>query len=246
MTVFEEVRAELEPLMQELGGKNHVRVSVMRAGEARAWKAEDLVYDSTTDPGETLALFPQLTMLDEFRILSGQKPVWLDEAIRQTGGELVSVSPNLRTTRGIDYVADALGGTRAGTIATNIAMSNCTGTLAAGDTSATTGAAGTGINWGTANATDAAAANTRGEYTALGLARALATYAHTATVASYTMAKTFTATAAITAVQTCGLFNSLTQGAADSATSALFVENNFTATTLANGDAITITWTVNI
>lgn len=246
MTVFDEVRAELEPLMQELGSKNHVRVSVTRAGNARRWNAEQLVHDSTVDPGDTLALFPQLTMLDELRILAGKKPLWLDEAIRQTGGELVSVTPNLRTTRGIDYVADALGGTRAGTIATNIAMSNCTGTLAASDTSATTGAAGTGINWGTANATDAAAANTRGEYTALGLARALAAYAHTATVASYTMAKTFTATSAITSVQTCGLFNSLTQGAADSATSALFVENNFTATTLATNDAVTITWTINI
>jgi hypothetical protein len=248
MTVFEEVRAELEPLMQELGSKNHVRVSVTRPSEPKAWgwNPTDLVYDSTVDQGDTLALVPQLTMLDELRMLAGRKPMWLDEALRQTGGELVSVTPNLRTTRGIDYAAAQLGGSASTTIATNIAMSNCTGTLAASDTSATTGAAGTGINWGTANATDAAAANTRGEYTALGLARAAATPAHTPTVASYTMAKTFTATSAITAVQTCGLFNSLTQGAADSATSALFVENNFTATTLANGDAITITWTINL
>lgn len=252
-----EVHAAIQPLMDEIGHKNRVRVTIHRAlpgGEGRAWRwsAGDLVHDSHTDaaPGgassSTLALLPQLVMLDELMRLNGKRPKFLDEAMRLTGGEVVSVTPNLRPTIGIDYVADQLGGAHTGTIATNIALSNCTGTLDAADTSARTGAAGTGINWGTANATDAAAANTRGEYTALGLARAAATYAHTNGTANYTMAKTFTATSAITAVQTCGLFNSLTQGAASGLTSALFVENNFTATSLAVNDQLTITWTVNI
>lgn len=254
---IEQVRAELSDLMDEIGSKNHVRVTVHRAlpvGQGRrwAWDAGELVSNivglGSKGEGETLALLPMLTMVDHYRLLAGKKAMFLAEAMRRTGGELRSVTPNLRPTIGIDYTASALGdssGSRAA-VAQYIALSNSTGTLDAADTSARTGASGTGINWGTANATDAAAANTRGEYTALGMARALATYAHTNGTANYTMAKTFTATSAITSVQVCGLFNNATQGVASSLTSALFVENNFTATTLATNDQLTITWTISI
>lgn len=244
-----EVHDAIRPLMDEIGSKNQVRVVVHRAtekGKRWNWSAGDLVHDNQTDPGNTLALLPQLVMMDHVRMLAGLKPRFVDQAVRMTGGEVRSVTPNLRTTIGIDYTADALGGVRSGTIATYIALSNCTGTPAASDTTATTGASGTGINWGTANATDAAAGTGRGEYTALGLARAIASYAHTATVANYTMTKTFTATSAITAVQACGLANTVTQGSASSLTSALFVENIFTPTSLAVNDQLTITWTVSI
>lgn len=255
-TVLDQIHAELADLKGEIGEKNHVMVHVNRydpKGRRFHWTPDDLVYDSRVDVTEksgadTMVLLPMLAMVDKLRLLAGRPSVFLAEALRRTGGELVSVTPNLRPTIGIDYTASALGdasGSRAA-VAQYIALSNSTGTLDAADTSARTGAAGTGINWGTANATDAAAANTRGEYTALGLARAIATYAHTGAATNYTMTKTFTATSAITAVQVCGLFNSATQGAASSLTSALFVENNFTATTLATNDQLTITWTITI
>lgn len=254
--LLHEISAELANLRSEIGEKNHVMVHVNRfdpKGKRWHWTPEDVVYNSKTDLTakdglDTMALLPMFTMMDKLRLLAGKPALWLPEALRVTGGELVSVTPNLRPTIGIDYTASALGdasGSRAA-VAQYIALSNSTGTLDAADTSARTGAAGTGINWGTANATDAAAANSRGEYTALGLARAIATYAHTAAATNYTMTKTFTATSAITAVQVCGLFNSATQGAASSLTSALFVENNFTATTLATNDQLTITWTITI
>jgi hypothetical protein len=241
-----EMLSELKPLMQEVGEKNHVQVIVVRADEGgKRWGSikPELVHDSHTDKGASMAFLPMLARVDRLRMLAGKKPRFLDEAIRLTGGELVSVTENLRTTVGIDYVASALGdssGSRAA-VAQYIALSNCTGTPAAGDTSATTGASGTGINWGTANATDAAAATSRGEYTALGLARALATYAHTGSATNYTMTKQFTASSTITAVQACGLFNNSSQGAGT-----LFVENTFTATSLATNDQLTITWTINI
>lgn len=252
-----QVSEELRDLREEAGAKNHVQVWVHRAlpkGQGRTWEwsrgdlVSNIVGLGSKGEGQSLPLLPMLAMHDRLSVLAGKKPMFLKEAVRRTGGEFVSVTYNLRTTIGIDYASSAIGdssGSRAA-IAQYIALSNSTGTLATSDTSATTGAAGTGINWGTANATDAAAANTRGEYTALGLARALAAYAHTASTASYTMSKTFTASATITAVQTCGLFNTVTQGQASSLTSALFVENNFTATSLANGDQLTITWTINI
>lgn len=248
----EQLDAAVRPLLDEIGSKNRVRVSVHRAlpeGQGREWKwsESDLVHDSLTDaaPGgarsSTLALLPQLVMYDEVLRLHGKKPTFLREAMRLTGGELLSVTPNLRVTAGIDYVALQLGGSATTTIAQFIALSNSTGTLDVADVATRTGAAGTGINWGTANATDAAAGTGRGEYTALGLARASATPAHTNGVTSYTMTKTFTASSAITAVQVCGLFTAGTQN-----TGTLFVENNFTATSLAINDQLTITWTINI
>jgi hypothetical protein len=238
-------------LLLELGARNHVRVKVNRArtlGRRTINDRSEVVYDSLVDRGVVFAHKYQAALVDGLRMISGLDPLWVPEAVRASGAEFVGCTPNLRTNIGIDYTASALGdasGSRAA-VAQYIALSNCTGTTAATDTTATTGASGTGINWGTANATDAAAGTGRGEYTALGMQRAAGTYAHTATVTSYSLAKTFTATSAITNVQACALTNNATQGVASSLTSALYLENTFTATTLANADQLTLTWTVNI
>jgi hypothetical protein len=249
-SVVEQIHAELGDLIGEIGQKNRVRVTVHRAlpkgqGRTWAWSRGEVVSDITgvgkSSEGEMLPLLPHLVMMDELRMLVGKRPQFLPEAMRRTGGEFISVTPNLRTTVGIDYVASALGdssGSRAA-VAQYIALTNNTSAPAVGDTSATTTAGS--LDWGTASATDAAASNSRGEYTALGVARALAAYAHTGGTANYTMSKTFTATGTVTALQACGLFNNSAQAAGT-----LFVENTFTATSLATNDQLTIQWTVSI
>lgn len=234
MTVLEELTRECAPLLASLGEKNNVRVVVHRHGEPRSWSAGELVGEGTA-----VAHLPELVRMDSLRVMAGKPAMWLDEAVRLTGGHLVGVTPNLRTTVGIDYVSVQLGGTPSVTSAKYIAVSNNTNAANAANTATNTTA--TRICWGTANATDAAPSTTRGEYTALGMARAAATYAHTTSVTSYTQTLTFTASSAITSVQACGLFDNATQN-----NGTLFLENTYTATSLANGDALTITWTVNI
>ena len=76
-------------------------------------------------------------------------------------------------------------------------MSNNTNAPAAANTTSNTTA--TRICWGTDTTTDAAASTSRGEYSVLGFARALATYAHTGSGTTlYTQTVTFTATGAAT------------------------------------------------
>jgi hypothetical protein len=241
-----EIMADAEDVFEELAGKNRVRVVVHRdvpAGRTWEWSKSDLVHDSWTDKGEvTLSLLPQVVMLDELRVLAGRKPKYVDAVIRRTGGEFRSVTRNLRVNTGIDYVSSALGdssGSRAA-VAQYIALTSSTGTPAATDITSTT--SGTGFYWGTNQTTDVVTA-AAGEINFGGLARALAAYAHTAGSAStlYTMSKTFTASAALTSVRGCGLFNSATNQAGT-----LFVENTFTSTSLATNDQLTIQWTINI
>lgn len=239
MTLLEELSRECAPLLAEIGAKNHVRVILHRPrvlGKRWSWDAGELVGD-----GIGYSLLPDLVRMDSVRMLAGRKPMFLAEAMRVTGGELRSVTPNLRTTVGIDYLASSLGdasGSRAA-VAQYIALTNNTSAPALADTATTTTAGS--LDWGTAQATDGAASNSRGEYTALGVARAAAVYAHTTGVTSYTQTKQFTATGTCTNLQACGLFNSPTQGAGT-----LFVENTFTATSLTNGLQLTIAWTINI
>jgi hypothetical protein len=84
------------------------------------------------------------------------------------------------------------------------------------------------------------------------MGRAAATYAHTVTgpgsaTLSYTLSKTFTATAAVTSVQLAGLFGGsgkASQGGTDAA-NMLVLETAFTAQTLATSDQLVLTWTVN-
>ncbi len=77
------------------------------------------------------------------------------------------------------------------------------------------------------------------EITTGGLARALATFAHTGGTTTYTLSKTFAATATHTAVHKAGNFTALTTAAAGT----LVADTNLNAdATLANGDSLAITW----
>lgn len=217
----------ISDLVEEVAAKNHLTI-VHYHGE----RSDELDVRSVN-------LSPMLHQADRVRMLLGKKALYLPEAYRRLGGDLVGVFPNLRTSVGIDYAAVQLGGTASTTVAKNIGISNNTNAAAAANTSTNT--TNTRICWGTAQATDGAASTSRGEYTALGLARAAATYAHTTSVASFSQTITFTASSAITSAQAAGLFDALTQN-----TGTLYVESVFTPTTLANTDQLSIAWTINI
>lgn len=134
-----------------------------------------------------------------------------DGNLKQTG-----ISTNLRTTVGADWQADVMGNSTQPVSARWIALTVNTGAPAAGDTTLT------------------------GEITTGGLARAVGTYAHTASTASYTITLTFTASATHTAVHKAGLFTAITGGI-------LVFETNLSSdVSLVSGDTLTITWTVNI
>lgn len=78
------------------------------------------------------------------------------------------------------------------------------------------------------------------EITTNGLARALATFAHTGGTTTYTLSKTFTASGTHTNVHKAGLFTAETAAAGG----ILVADTNLNAdATLASGDAIAITWT---
>ena len=158
-----------------------------------------------------------ITKLDELRMLAGLQPHYLREFLRLGGGELVDVTANLRTTIGIDYVADSLGSrTVAGTaVAKYMALSENATAPATGDTTLTA------------------------EITTAGLQRVAASYAHTTGAASYSLSNTFTATGTFSAVQKEGLFTASSAGN-------LFVENTFTATALVSGDQLTVAHTINV
>ena len=130
---------------------------------------------------------------------------------------------NLRTTAGGDWQAAQMGGTPVA-VASYIGLASDSsnsgaGTVAAGDT--TIASSGTGST----------------EITTNGLARAVATYAHTASTAAYTMTKVFSATGT-QASNKAGLFNASSAGT-------MSFENLYTAVTCNNGDTLTVTWTIN-
>jgi hypothetical protein len=87
---------------------------------------------------------------------------------------------------------------------------------------------------GSPAATDTAVAS---EITANGLARANGTASHTTNATSYTVAYTFTATGTQSA-QKAGLLNAASSGT-------LCFENTFTQVSLASGDTLAISWTIN-
>ena len=118
---------------------------------------------------------------------------------------------NLRTNAGINWqYGQMAGGTAA--VCTYIALSNSGATPAATDTALAS------------------------EITTNGLARALATPAHTSNATSYTLAYTFTA-AGTQAAQNVGMFNASSSGT-------LCFENTFTQASLAANDTLTVTWTI--
>jgi len=227
---------EIQDLIDEVGDKNHLLVTVHRGKKVNNRLRLDR---GTALESSSVPTIPGLHLYDRLRMLKGKKPICLKEAFRRFDGDLVGAFPNLRTTVGIDYVSAQLGGSASTTVAKYIALSNNTNAASAANTSSNT--TNTRICWGTANATDAAASTSRGEYTALGLARAAATYAHTTSNTFYTQTLTDTASSTITAVQAAGLLDNASQGSGT-----LYLESVFTPTSMVNTDQITIAWTVNI
>jgi hypothetical protein len=232
---------QIDDLLDEESAANHVRVIKY---EARRSRENGHIYRVKTFDEmstNTLAHLPALARKDNLRMLAGKKPVFMDEVVRRLlGGELVSVTPNLRTDVGKDFAANSLAGVQPSQ-ADWIALSNNNGGASASHTGAT-------LPWSTAEAADAAASGTRGEYTALGLARKVTTYAHTVNTTSYTLTATWTASSAITSVQLAGNFGGSTKNTQGSSatTNILFLENTFTATSLAASDQLQLTWTVNV
>lgn len=92
-------------------------------------------------------------------------------------------------------------------------------------------------------AASAASTTLTTENNANGVSRAIATYAHTGGASTYTQSKTWTATGAITAIHRAGMFTSSTLASVG----IIVFETVLNAdATLANGDQLAITWTVNI
>jgi hypothetical protein len=231
---------QIGDLLDELDGReNHVRVSVYRAKTVRGLRVVRKRVLDELNPAKAVGV-PSLVLADTVRMLRGAAPVYLAEATRRLGGELVSVTPNLRTNVGINFCAANLWGTDGGqvAIADYIAISNNNAAPASTDSSST-------APWSTAAATDAAPSGSRGEWTALGLTRKQATLAHTANATSLTASATWTASGTATSSQMAGLFggsSKTTQGAV--AGNILFLENTFTATTLNTSDQLSLTWTL--
>jgi hypothetical protein len=123
---------------------------------------------------------------------------------------------NLITNVGKDFISAQIGATTPGANGANyIALTTTAVTPAAGDTALS------------------------GEITTGGLGRAQGTYAHTAGQNTFTVSKTFTATASATNVQAAGLFTASSSGT-------MMAENTFTSVSLANNDQLTITWTITL
>jgi hypothetical protein len=224
-------------LLEEVAGKNHVRVVKYQAGRGASGVRRRRVLDELAT---STAALPALFLHDSLRALRGLRPIYAAEALRRLGGDWVGAFPNLRTTVGADYCANALGSTSQPSQADYIALSNNTNAPAAGDTSAT-------VQWATGNATDGAASATRAEWTGLGLTRKQATYAHTTSTATYTMSATWTATGTATSTQLAGLFGGAAKTSqSNGATNILFLENTFTATTLNTNDQLSLTWTITV
>lgn len=216
---LEDVRALLDDLNQDR--RNRVRVTkwaVVNQGSSTGRKLTGgdrrrRVFDEVFVPTMHLSA---LTMMDELAMLEGKPSGWMAHVLEQLGGNLVGVTPNLRTTVGIDWVADSLGKSASRpAVAEYIGLTENATAPAAGDTTLTA------------------------EIATGGLSRAIATYAHTGAATSYTLSKTYTASSAFTAVQKAGLFNAASAGT-------MPFENTFTATALAINDQLTVTWTINI
>lgn len=232
--------AKLGGLCDEISAKNHVRVVKYEARSKQfGHRYHVKTMDELSEASKLVGGLAGICYADSLRVIAGVKPIYLDEALRLLGGDLRSITVNLRTNAGADFAAAQLSGTSVA-VADYIALSNNTNAPAAGDTSAT-------VQWATGNATDGAAGAARAEWTGLGLTRKQATYAHTGGTAQYTLSATWTATGTSTASQLAGLFGGAGKTAqANSGTNILVLENTFTATSLATSDQLSLTWTVNV
>jgi hypothetical protein len=229
---------EVQDLLDEVGEKNVVTVV---KHEFIKSNGRISYIDHDMGDGVQTASVRGLAKYDSLRMLSGKKPIYLEEAFRRrSGGELMSVGSNLRTNIGIDFVSDTLGGVQK-LMADWIALSNNTSAANATHSSSS-------IPWSSNQNADVAAGATTGEFTVLGVARKLANYAHTPSVANYTQAATWTSTGTTTSLQIAGLFGGTAKTAfnATNAQNVAFVESVFTATSLVTNDQLTLTWTINI
>lgn len=233
-------RDPIAALLEEVGSRNLVRV--MKFESVRPVKGARPMRRQIEVPSlDIQAMLPSLFAHDTLRKLAGKEPIYGKEALRLMGGEFVAAGFNLRTNVGADFVYNNLSGTSVA-VADTMALSNNTLAVNATDTETT-------LPWSTAQATDAAAAGTTGEWTALGMARKVATTnSHSAGATTYTLAATWTASSTVTATSKIGLFAGSTKATAQSSatTNILVLANTFTATTLANGDQLTVTWTITI
>jgi hypothetical protein len=145
--------------------------------------------------------------------------------IRADGTVSKHLGYNTRVASGALWQADVMG-SAAGTPANYIALSSNVLTTANGDTTLS-GEISSGTNAGLARAL-----GTFQNYTA-------PTVSGGGGAASYQITKTFTSTASST-VNSAGMFNASSGGS-------LFVEANLSpAATLANGDQLVLTWSINI
>jgi hypothetical protein len=140
---------------------------------------------------------------------------------------------NMITNVGKDFIAAELGGTATTNKATFIGLSTNSKATAVTDTCISTTDGGT----------------TSAEITTNGLARASGAYSHTANTDNWTISNTFTATGTHTGVQRAGLFTAAVGGAdtcsgGDDGT--MVAGNSFSSVNLANGDQLTITWTIDL
>lgn len=226
-------------LLAEMGDRNLVRV--MKYEAHRPDPHGPIVHREIEVPSlDVQALLPSLFAYDTLRKLHGEQPKYVEEALRLYGAQFVDAGFNLRTNVGADFVYNNLSGTSVA-VADTLALSNNNLAAAATDTSAT-------LPWSTAQAADAAISGTTGEWTALGLTRKVATTnSHSAGATTYTLAATWTASATVTGTSKIGLFAGAAKASQSSgATNILVLVNTFTATTLANGDQLTVTWTITI
>jgi hypothetical protein len=141
-------------------------------------------------------------------------PHWVHVVARHADGKIfLDVwGHNLRVNSGINWQYNQMAGTTAAAC-TYIALSNASITP---------------------NATDTSLAS---EITSNGLARALATPAHTSNATSYTLSNTFTATGT-QAAQAAAILNASSSGT-------MCFENTFTQASLVSGDTLTVTWTIS-
>jgi hypothetical protein len=166
------------------------------------------------------------------------------EALQPTGYVTISVvrdgneiyhyeDHNLITNAGRNFIAAELGGTGTTNEATFIGLSTNSKATALTDTCISTTDGGT----------------TSAEITSGGLARAAGAYAHTTDTDNWTISNTFVASASHTAVQRAGLFTAAVGGAdtcAGGDDGTMVAGNSFSSVNLANGDQLTITWTIDL
>jgi len=231
-----ETLVEGRDLVDEVLSRNTVRVAKFEARSLRGLMRKIQVSEEivATRVGGSAALLHA----DHIRVLSGRKPIYWNEWIRRLGGQPLGFAPNLRTNDGADFTYNQLSGTSVA-IADTLAISNNTLAVTVTDHASST------LPWSTAQAVDAAAGTGTGEWSANGLARKVATTnSHSGSATTYTLAATWTATGTQTGTSKIGLLGGT--GKATIASGTLVLANTFTATTLASGDALTVTWTITI